>query len=69
MHAGIVMLILLWAVGVTPSAKACLEMQKYVKSVDGWDVTLAALYGLFWPFSLIATLVCLLRSKKKTEVV
>ena len=64
MHAGIVMLILFWAIGTAPAARAYLDLEKSYKCIDGKSFMIAVLYGLFWPVAVIATIAWFWRSMK-----
>ena len=56
MHAGIVALILFWMVGIAPAARAYMEKEASYKRISDASFIFAALYAVFWPVSLIATL-------------
>ena len=60
MHAGIVVLILFYTLGVAPSAAATFVILCQHRSVRGSDVVLSVLGGLGWPGLFIASIVAML---------
>lgn len=60
MHAGIVMLILFYLLGVAPSVSAIFHIIGLYGGVRGSDVVLSVLGGLVWPVLVIVAIVWVL---------